>query len=248
MCGSISAFANDSKNAAPLLTEESPSLWEKAKKAGSRVIDQGKEAVEATSQKLDLTKNFRDETDWTLLGTYSLIDTWIPSKYGATFVYVPSVDASWEVEYLRGSVSFEFFIKDLGKMTDEKLSIIRRFYADRNSFNFFLGGGYSAFSIHLGDRLTSLVSGGAIPNVDLVTLRSLGLIAGLGNRWQFEGGWTIGMDWFSIFVPVKNLEAEAPYVNSSASESGKKDVRDVMSVIQHVPTFAIFKFQVGYSF
>jgi hypothetical protein len=133
-------------------------------------------------------------------------------------------------------------------MTDEKLSLIRRFYSDRNSFSLFLGAEYSSFSIHLGNSLTSLVSGSGVPNFDLVRVRSLGVLAGLGNRWQFESGWTIGLDWFSLYVPVIGLESEAPYLTSNASETGKEDVRDVMSVLQHFPTFALLKFQLGYSF
>jgi len=56
-------------------------------------------------------------------------------------------------------------------LPDEKLSLIRRFYGDRNSFNFLVGVGYHAFSVHLGDRITSLATVGVVPNVsDLLDL------------------------------------------------------------------------------
>lgn len=133
-------------------------------------------------------------------------------------------------------------------MTDERFSLIRRFYSDRNSFNFFTGAAYHSFSIHLGNRLTSLATGGLFPNIDLVTIKTLGLVLGLGNRWQLKSGWVLGVDWLSMYLPLKTIEAEAPYISSNASESSKNDVRDAMKVIKRVPTFAVFKFQVGMSF
>ncbi len=228
--------------------KEEGSFWTGVKDTGSKILETSKDAASAVGKKLDETKDLRAKSRWAILGNYSLIDTWIPSKYGVTVAYIPSADAAWEIEYLRGSLSFELFIKDLGKMTDERLSLIRRFYSDRNSFSFFAGAAYHSFSVHLGDRLTSLISNNLIPNVDLVTVKTLGFIGGLGNRWQFGSGWTLGVDWFSMYVPIKTLEAEAPYVSSTASESGKNDVRDVMDVIKRIPTFAVFKFQVGMSF
>ncbi|MCO5142341.1 MAG: hypothetical protein M9962_04530 [Oligoflexia bacterium] len=246
---SIQTFAADQLEEDDVSEQtEEDSVWTKVKKMGTKAFEQSKEAANDLGEKLEETKEFRESSRWTVLGNYSLIDTWIPSKYGIGVAYIPSVDTTWELEYLRGSVSFEFFIKDLGKMTDERLTLLRRFYSDRNSFNFFTGIAYHSFSIHLGDRLTSLVTGGYVPSVDLITIKTLGVTFGLGNRWQLASGWVLGADWLSIYIPLKTLEAEAPYISSNASESGKNDVRDVMKVIKRVPTFAVIKFQVGMSF
>lgn len=234
----------------PLPTEKStePTFWDEAKNTGGKILESGKEAVSATSRQLEETQELRAKSKWAVLGNYSLIDTWIPSKYGFSIAYISSAASTWEAEYLRGSISLNLFIKDLGKMTDEKLSIVHRFYSDRNSFNFLAGAGYRSYSIHLGNRLTSLASNSMIPNTDLVSIKTLGLVGGFGNRWQFDRGLTLGIDWFSIYVPMKTLEAEAPYISSNASDSGKNDVRDVMNVVKRIPTFAVFKFQIGLSF
>ena len=103
-------------------------------------------------------------------------------------------------------------------------------------------------NIHLGDRLTSLISGNLIPNADLVKIKTLGITGGLGNRWQFKKGFTLGVDWFSLYIPLKTFMAEAPYVNSGASESGKNDVRKAIKIIKRIPTFSSLKLQLGLTF
>jgi hypothetical protein len=218
------------------------------KKNSGNVLEKGVEAISDVGKKLEETRDFRAKSRWIILGNYSLMDMWIPSKIGVGVSYIPSAESAWELEYLRASMSFQVVIKDLGKMTDERISLIRRSYSDRNSFNFFAGVAYHAFTVSLGDRLTSLATNRFLPNLDLVKVKTLGIVGGLGNRWQFKSGWAIGVDWISMYLPLKTLEAEAPFISNTASESGKSDVKDVMDIIKRVPTLAILKLQVGISF
>jgi hypothetical protein len=83
-------------------------------------------------------------------------------------------DKTWELEYLRGSISVPFIIEDLGKMTDERISIIGRSYFGGNSFNLSYGVSYFNFSLHLGDKLLGGLTGGAYPSIDLVEIKAYG--------------------------------------------------------------------------
>src|SRR5690606_30674611 len=144
-------------------------------------------------------------------GNYSPLDLLIPSKYGGTIGYTQNADTSWEFEYLKGSVSVPFLVDDLGKMTDERFSIIRRSYLGSNSFNISYGLTYFDFSMHLGNKLLDRVTGGGYPAIDLVEVQSLGLNLGIGNRWIFNKNITFGVDWISWAQPFYVMKKKSAF-------------------------------------
>ena len=149
--------------------------------------------------------------DYFALANYSPIDLLIPSKYGFTLGYINNADKTWEFEYLRGSISVPFIIEDLGKMTDERFSVIGRSYFGSNSFNFSYGISYFDFSLHLGDKLLSRVTGGNYPSIDLVEVQSVGFNLAIGNRWSLNRNVTFGIDWISWAQPVYVLNQKSTF-------------------------------------
>lgn len=119
------------------------------------VEDTGKKVAEVLAE----TRQRREKSNYFVLGNYSFLDLLIPGKYGLTLGYIKSADQTWEVEYLRGTISVPFFVKDLGSMTDERLALIGRSYMGGNSFNFSYSLSYFDFSLHIGDKLLNRVSG-----------------------------------------------------------------------------------------
>lgn len=193
------------------------------------------------------SRQLREQNSQNFLVNYSLIDTWIPGKYGVSYAWNISPNGSWEIEYLRGSISVPFIIDDLGKITDQRLTLMYRSFSQRNSFSFLYGVNYSALKFQLGTDYLATISGGNVSAFDIIDIQTLGLTWGMGNRWQINSA-IISFDWFVINIPVIVLESEAPFLEASSSEQSKKDVRDVLDVVEKFPTFAIIKFQLGFSF
>lgn len=224
------------------------SLWQKTQEKGKNLLKAGEREAEKVSENFGGTRTRREQSRHQILGTYSLLDTWIPSKWGASYAFTPSPRGSWEIEYLRGTLSIPFIIEDFGKITDQRLSVFYRSYSDRNSFSFLYGINYSSFKAQLGIDYLSTVSGGNVGQVDLVAIETLGLTWGVGNRWQLNNNVLIGLDWFTIYIPVITLESQADFLSANASEKRKEEIRDALDVIERIPTFAALKFQLGIAF
>jgi len=91
------------------------------------------EAQKPSAQVTELlleTKDRRANSKYVALLNYSPLDCLIPSKIGLTLGLVNGTEQTWELEYLKGSVSVPFVIEDLGKMTDERISLIGRLKRD----------------------------------------------------------------------------------------------------------------------
>lgn len=185
--------------------------------------------------------------DYLALLTYSPIDLLIPSKIGASFGYMESADKIWEFEYLRGSLSAPFVVGDLGKMTDERVSVMKRSYSGSNSFNFSYGITYYNFSLRLGSDILSRVSGGQ-GAMDMIQIQSLGVNLGLGHRWSIAKNITAGVDWVSWSQPLLTLKKDAAFLDQANDANDKDDVDKAVKLITYFPRFVFLKLQVGVLF
>lgn len=206
------------------------------------------ETTQTVSDKLSETKGLRAQSKYYIIGNYSLMDLIIPSKYGVTVGKTMNVDKTWEIEYLRGSVSVPFLIKDLGQMTDERISIMGRSYFGSNSFNMSYGLTYFNFSMHLGDKLLNQLSGGTYPAIDLVQLQSVGFNLAVGNRWAINSNVTIGVDWLSWAQPLFITKQQSAFLDYATNQEDKDDVSKAVNLISYFPRFALLKFQIGILF
>ncbi len=193
------------------------------------------------------TKAQREKEDYFVLGSYSPLDLIIPGKYGFTFGAISNADTSWEIEYLQGSLSVPFVVDDLGKMQDQRLSLIRRSYFGANSFNFSYGVSYFDFSVHLGNKYMSQINSSP-PSADLIDVRGVGFNAAVVNRWTFKHNITLGVDWLSWAQPVMLTKKEATYLNEISNQDSKDDVESFMNVVSYFPRIAVFKIQLGILF
>ena len=152
------------------------------------------------------------------------------------------------MEYLRGTIAIPFIIDDLGKITDQRISLFYRSYSNRNSFSFLYGVNYSSFKAQLGTDFLATISGGNVSQFDIVSIQTIGFTWGLGNRWQLKNRLIIGLDWFTINLPLFVLESNADFLSANASAKKKDEIRDALDIIEKIPTLAVFKFQIGMSF
>jgi hypothetical protein len=194
-----------------------------------------------------ISRDYRVQYTHNIYGIYSLIDTWLPSKLGLSYAYNTSATGSWEVEYLSGSYA-PLGIKELGEFSETRVSLLYRSFSERNSFNFIYGLNYNSFKLGIGDKLLSTITGGIVPGYDVVTVETLGLSWGVGNRWNLNDKFLISFDWFAIHIPIYVIESEAPFLEATASEEDKDDIRDALDFIENIPTFSVIKVQFGYNF
>lgn len=194
------------------------------------------------------SKDFRSLSEYYVIGTYSPLDIIIPNKFGVTVGWTQNADKTWELEYLQASVAAPFIVKDLGKMTDQRISLIGRNYLGSNSFNFNYGLTYFDFQLHLGDRLLNQLTGGNYPSVDLVQVQSLGFNIGIGNRWQLSKNLTIGIDWITWSQPIYSLNNKSAYLDYATNQQDKDDVDTALKLITYFPRLTLLKLQLGYLF
>jgi len=227
----------------PLEQQESANKGDLGKTSG--VI---KDTTTQDSSNFTEAKTQRDKANYFVLVSYSPVDMLIPSKGGITVGLNRNADRTWELEYLRGSISVPFAVEDLGKMSDERISIISRSYFGNNSFNFSYGLSYLDFSLHLGDKLLNRVTGGSYPSLDLVKIQSLGFNVAIGNRWIFKHDITMGIDWITWTQPVHVTKKESAFLDYASNENDKDDVGNVIGLISYMPRFALLKLQLGILF
>lgn len=71
---------------------------------------------------------------------------------------------------------------------------------------------------------------------------------GLGNRWKWENGFTIGADWLRIFYPLAIIDQGDDFLKERSDSSEKDDVKELIDAITSIPTFTIAHFEIGYRF
>lgn len=202
-----------------------------------------KEVVEALSQSRDMRTQFK----YFGMLNYSPFDLILPSKLGFTLGKMSDVDHTWEFEYLRSSISVPFIIEDLGAMTDERFSLIKRNYFGTQTFNLSYGFNYHIFSLHLGNKYLASVAPG-IPAVDLIKIESFGVNLGIGNRWILANRWMLGVDWISWSQPLLRTKYKNSYADYVSNQDDKDAVNKGAKLISYLPRIAVLKLQVGYSF
>jgi|FLYM01.1.fsa_nt_gi hypothetical protein len=179
---------------------------------------------------------------------YSPLDLLIPNKYGLTIGYSNERTNTWEVEYLRSSFSAPFMMRDLGRMTDQRISVTRRSYFHFKNFNLSYGVSYFKFDARLGSKYLNSLSGGYYPNVDLITLESLGAHIGIGHRWMITENFTVGIDWLSWSQPLMLLNRRSDYLDETNSNDDRNKVNDGINSIAHFPRLTVLKLQLGWTF
>lgn len=202
----------------------------------------------SNAQKISLNRSLVDRQvkDISILANYSYLDLWIPSKYGLSLSVTPDAKATYDIEYLKAELSLGWFIEDLGSFSDQRLSILRRSFNGRNSFNFIMGAYYSKTKVNIGSKFLT----GITPqnNYDVLLIENLGITFGVGNRWVLKSGITIGADWFSVNIPVHNLKNENVFADITQDNDDRDDANDIMDAFRKIPGFSALKIQLGYSF
>jgi hypothetical protein len=190
------------------------------------------------------SKENRSNSTSTLMLGNQIITTWIPSKYTGSYTYIFNDKWSLEGEYSWASFSTKFVGIELGEISEGRSTLQARYYVS-NSFHFSFGGVYSRFSAKLGndylDNLGNKISAG-------LSAENLGVTLGMGNRWQWSNGITLGVDWIRINYPLVTTKIDDNSLNDVADSADRNDLKDSLKTFNRIPTFVLFGLNVGYSF
>ncbi len=212
-----------------------------------KTLQWGHGALESVNQTMGQSRFNRLAKNHAVALNYSLIDTWIPAKYGLAYAYFANPETTWELDWNHSSLGVGALSVNFAEMTEDRISLMKKNFAQRNSFYWAYGLHYYRFQAHLGDKYLSQVTGQPGMSIDLLKVSSLGVSFTIGNRWHFEN-WLIGFDWLSLHLPLVVLDTQSKYIDYASNQSDRNTVRDTIDVIKSLPTFTALKFQVGYTF
>lgn len=178
--------------------------------------------------------------------SYSLVDIPLPNKMGLNLGLIKSPTQTWELEFLRGNLSFGGF-RDLASASDTRIGLIGRSYYGKH-FHISYGLSYFDFSAKLGDELMNGMTGGAYPSVDVLTIQGFGANVGLGTTWVFKQKFTLGIDWISWAQPLFITKRSSDYLNYSNNQSGKDNVSATIRFVSYLPRFSVLGVHLGMLF
>ncbi len=178
---------------------------------------------------------------------YSYLDLLVPSKLGASVGKQDDNNDAWELEYLSGAISDPLIMKDIGSVTDQRISFIRKKNIWFKSFYFAYGISYFKLSVNLADDIAKALASDA-PSGDIVDARALGTHLSIGNMWKIGKHGFFGVDWIGWSQPWIRLKEESSAVDYLVEEDKRDKVHDALSVVYKVPRLWVLKLQAGYRF
>lgn len=187
----------------------------------------------------------------TVVPSVTVLDTglWTPMKYGASLGYLQDANKTYELDYLRGSLGLSF--KGINLISFEETLVLARWrwYADMNSFNLSFAFGERRYTFDLGDDVFEDAPGVPFNTAYKVAeIRNWVVTSGIGNRWQFDQGFTLGVDWFELIVPIGQGQTHSRLYDAMEDSGAKRNLKRVFSVLRYGPTFNAFKVQLGWAF
>lgn len=247
---SLPVFGNVTSVSEPLPTEGSVVVPEWIKPETSsieEVVEEAKPLPQRAKkeEKTSLTSSeARENSTGTILVGYQPMTSWLPSKKTVSYTHIFNEKWSLEAEFSFASLNAPFIGVDLGRIRERRYTLQARRYAG-NSFHLSFGAAYSTFTARLGsDILDSL---GNEINSDF-SADNIGMTGGIGNRWQWENGLTLGIDWIRLNVPVYESRVEDNVLGKVSSKGDREDIKDVIRTFNRLPTFVLFGINAGYTF
>ena len=165
------------------------------KESPSEVVE---DKIQEIPQKASRSADYREQSIGSVMVGYQFLSSWIPSKWSAAYTH--NFDRKWslEAEYLKGSMGIGAVGFDAASITETRISLVGRRFVG-NSFNFIVGAFKNDFEAQLGNDIVNDMTD---KSIDEFEVSGMGLALGIGNRWQWGSGFTFGIDWFRMNVPM----------------------------------------------
>ncbi len=210
----------------------------------ARPVKQSQSEIPIPAKKNKTSADLRIEKHHTLAVGYELITSWIPSKKKISYTYFNNPQWSFELEYAYGSLSTGIVGIDLGRVTEKRTTLLAKRYFG-NSFHLDFGPYYYDINARAGGKIMGVAQDTTIADFGV---KGIGLATGLGNRWQWENGFTFGIDWLRLNIPLMVTEYNQRIIKNIPDEGKSDDVKNVIEYFSRIPTFAVFGLTIGYTF
>lgn len=244
----VSAFGQqDSQNSSSQAPPQSLPTDTQEKSLGEKASEQIEDVTKKYENTVSEMSQRRESSDFSILGVYAPLGTWIPGKFGVSLNYIRNKNWNYELEGLYGSINYEFLGVKLSSFSEARVSLLARYFPS-NSFNLFFGMHYENLELVLGDAMISALTGVNTSEYRLLALSNLGLALGLGNRWFFENGFTLGIDWLTLNQPIVPLRTESKFLTSNANQSDKDAVDKGLTALKYLPRVTVLKIALGWTF
>jgi hypothetical protein len=174
---------------------------------------------------------------------YQLLSSWMPSKKTIAYTHHLRPQMWLEAEYGWGSLGVPAWIIDVAQVRERRYSLLMRHFTGR-SFHFIYGASFNRVDATVGSRYLQNAGAGS---QDVFNVQGYGVSLGLGNRWHWQNGITLGVDWMRTHVPLLNRKADSAILeNIQAGE--RSQMRDTISLLKNIPTFVLLGINLGYTF
>ena len=225
-------------------TETKPETKSETKTETPPVIKNIEKAAEEIKDQVRNTDFHREHSHHTFMGGYEFLSTWLPFKLTAGYTYIFNKEWSLEAEVGRGAFGTGVFGIDLASVTEYRYSLLARRYKG-NSFNTIFGIYKDNFRGKLGsDMLDDMTD----TSIDDFRVEVVGVTVGLGNRWQWGNGFTLGVDWIRMNAPIFGSKIDDDVLDNIENDSDRDTIKSGIDKVSKVPTFVLLGLYLGYTF
>jgi hypothetical protein len=196
------------------------------------------------AESLTSSQSNRANTNHTMMLGTEILSTWLPFKFTGSYIYTLNNKWSFEAEAARGKFGAQALIFDVASVTEYRYSLLARRYVG-NSFNWIIGLYKDDFHAKIGSDILDDMSN---TSIDDLRVEVVGLVLGLGNRWQWQNGFTFGVDWFRLNAPIFDHQVKDGIVDNIEDENDRDLVKSGIRKVANIPTFVFFGLYFGYSF
>lgn len=201
---------------------------------------------EGETKARDSQKN-RSESDVSLFYIPFSTGVILPSKKGFAGTWILGPKSSLEAEYLSASYGLSFSKLDIALFSEIVISAKYRWYTG-NSFNLFVGAGQRTYKFSVGNDLLAIATNQAFSSFPSLVVENQVLVLGLGNRWQFDSGFTLGFDWLELIVPIGKGRIENETLAYFKDEDERDNTEKILKLLRYGPTVSALKLGLGYTF
>lgn len=171
----------------------------------------------------------------------------LPTKRGFALSWIANENLTVEAEYLSGSYGLGFLSVDLVSLS-ESLTTVRARYYPWNSFNLFAGIAQREYRFGVGPEIQDKVADYSSADLPRLSIKNQVLSFGLGSRWQFDNGITVGVDWLEWVKGIGKGEIDEHITVLIKDPKYKASMQNVLNYMRYGSTFNALKIQLGYTF
>jgi hypothetical protein len=173
----------------------------------------------------------------------------VPLKHGPAISAILRPDWTLEAEYLHGTLGLSFRGLNLVSFHEELYLGRVRWYPWSGSFNAALGAGRRKYAFKVGDEvLDSIASGGGDAGSAEVRVWNNVAELGIGNRWRLDEGFTFGLDWLDLLLPLGDGTVDAEIFGKTTAGAAQRSLTRVVNGLTDWPTFCVLKLYLGWTF